>query len=79
MAFGLAEFGCQKSFDEVPSHHGSHDPATQTNNVHVIVLDALPSREVVIDQTGANSRDFVGTDRSTHPTSANSNPALYRA
>jgi hypothetical protein len=79
MAFGLAEFSCQKGFDKVPSHHGSHDAASETNDVHVIVLDALPSREVVVDQTGAYSRNFVGANRSTYPASANSNPAIYCA
>jgi hypothetical protein len=79
VAFRLAEFRCQKSFDKVPSHHGPYDPAPETDNVHVIVLDALPSREMVVDQTGANTRNFVGADGSTHPASANSNPAIYCA
>src|ERR1700723_811564 len=79
VAFGLAELGCQKSLDKVPGHHGPDDPATETNDVHVIVLDPLPSREVIIDQSGSDSRNFVGADRSPHAASANSNPALYRA
>src|ERR1035438_7196697 len=49
VAVSLAEVSCQKSFEKVPGHHGPHDPATETNNVHVIVLDPLPSREVIID------------------------------
>ena len=49
VAFSLAEVSCQKSFDKIPGQHGPHDPATETNNVHVIVLDPLPSREVIID------------------------------
>jgi hypothetical protein len=79
VAFGLAELGGQKSFDKVPGQHGPHDPATETNNIHVIVLDPLPSREVIINQSGADSRNFVGADGSTYPASANSNPALYSA
>jgi hypothetical protein len=74
----LAEFGCEKGLNKVPGDHGPYDPATQTNNVHVIVLDTLPSREVIIDQSSANSRNFVGTDGSTHTASTNRNPALYR-
>src|SRR5215469_3557813 len=78
VAFGLAELSREKSFDKVPGHHGSHDAATQTNDVHVIVLDTLPSREVIIDQSGASSRNLVGTDGSANPAAANRNPTLYR-
>jgi hypothetical protein len=79
VAFGVAELSREKSFDKVPGHHGPHDPAAKTDNVHVIVLDALPSREVIIDQSGVNSRNFVGANGSTDSTPANSNPALNRA
>src|SRR5579872_2108901 len=44
LAFGVTELSCQESFDKVPGHHRPHDPATETNDVHVIVLDSLPSR-----------------------------------
>jgi len=57
-----AELSCQKSFDKVPSFLVPDTPTTETNNVHVIVLDPLPSREVIIDQSGTDSPNFVGAD-----------------
>ena len=62
VTLGLAEFSGQKSLHKVPGHHGPHDPATQTNNVHMIILDSLPSREVIVDQSSADSRNFVDAD-----------------
>ena len=52
--FSLTEPGRQERLDEIPSHRRAHRPATHANNVHVIVLDPLPSREVVVNQPGAD-------------------------
>src|SRR5579872_4547528 len=79
VAFSLTELRRQERFNKVPGHHGPHDPATQTNDVHVIVLDPLPSGKVIIDQTCTDSGNFVDADRSPHSASANSNPAFYLA
>jgi hypothetical protein len=45
----LAEPGMQKCLDEVPGNGRSHSPAAHTNNVHVVVLDTLPGRVMVVD------------------------------
>ena len=63
MSFGLTELGDQEGLDEVQSHRGSHCPATHADNVHVIVLDPLPGREMIVDQRGADASDLVGTAR----------------
>ena len=52
MSLGLAEPGRQKGFHEVPGHRRSHRPAAHAEDVHVIVLDPLSSREVVVNQRG---------------------------
>ena len=63
MSFGLTKFGGQEGLNEVPSHCGSHCAATHAENVHVIVLDALPGREMIVDQRGTDARNLVGTHR----------------
>src|SRR5688572_11111203 len=73
----LAERGSQKRLDEVPGHGRSHRPAAHANNVHVIVLDPLPGREVVVNDGGANARDLVGTDRCADAAAADRHAALY--
>jgi hypothetical protein len=49
VSFGLAEVGGEKRLHEVPSDSWSHGSATHTENIHVIILDTLPRREVVVD------------------------------
>src|SRR5215471_18672963 len=77
MPISLAELGRQECFDEIPGYSRSHGPAAHTNNVHVVILYALPGREVVVDQPGAYARDFVGTDRRAHAATAYRDAALY--
>lgn len=62
MALGLTELSRQKCFDQVPGEGRADSPATQTNNVHVIVFDPLPGREVIADQAGSNAGNPVGAD-----------------
>src|SRR5271166_5142870 len=76
MSFGLTELGGQEGLDEVPSHSRSHCPATHADNVHVIVLDPLPGREMIVDQRGANARNLVGTHRCTHAAAADCHATL---
>ena len=71
MPLGLTEPGRQESLDEIPSYGRSHGPAAHTNDVHVVILDALPGREVVVDQGGADTRNFVGADGGAYAAAAN--------
>jgi hypothetical protein len=50
MPFRLTELGCQEGLDEVPSHGRAHCPAAHADDVHVVVLDPLPGREVIVNQ-----------------------------
>src|SRR5215469_11059843 len=74
---GLTEPGRQEGLDKIPRYSRPHSPAAHTNNVHVVVLDALPGREVVVDQTGADAWNFVRANRRPHPTTADRNAAFY--
>ena len=62
MPLGLTEFGRQESLDEIPGYGRSHGPAAHTDNVHVVVLYTLPGGEVVVDQSGPDARNLVGTN-----------------
>src|SRR5262245_35554492 len=79
MARRLAELGGQERLHEVPGSAWADRAAPETDDVHVIVFDALLGREVIIDQRGPNSRNLVGADRDAHPAATESDPALDRA
>jgi hypothetical protein len=71
MSFGLTEFGSQKGLNEIPSHSRSYRSATHAKDVHMIVFDTLPGREMIVDQRSADAGNLVGTDRRTYPAAAN--------
>ena len=73
----LDEFGRQENLDEIPGYGRSCRPAAHTNNVHVVVLDTLPGREVVVDETSADARNFVGTSRRAHAATRDRDAAFY--
>src|SRR5215472_6834532 len=66
MALTVAEFGCQKSIYQVFGDHRSHHSAANTKNVHVVMLDSLVSRIVVLHQPGPDSRNLVRANRGAH-------------
>jgi hypothetical protein len=76
MAFSLAVLCGQIGLDKIPGYFGSYGPSTHAQNVHMIVFDALPGREVIMDQPGTNSLYFVGADRCAYPATAYSNATL---
>src|SRR5262245_6981351 len=76
VASGLTEIGRQESLDKVPGGGRPDNATAQTYNVHVIILDSLPGREMVEDQTGSRSLNLVGADGCAHTATANSYPAL---
>jgi hypothetical protein len=49
MSVGLTELGGQEGLDEVPSHRRSNCPAAHTEDIHVVVLNSLPGREMIVD------------------------------
>jgi hypothetical protein len=77
MPLGLAEPGSQKCLDQVPGYGRSHGPAAHANDVHVIVLDALPSREMVVHQPSADARNLVGANRRADTATADRHAAFH--
>ena len=76
MSFGPAEFGCQEGLDEVPSHSRPNGPATHAEDVHVIILDPLPGREMIVDQRSADAWNLVGADRRPDAAAADRDAAI---
>src|SRR6267378_6568955 len=75
---GLTELGGQERLEDVPSRVRSDSAAAHTDDVHVVVLNALARGEVVSHQPGADSRNFVRAHRCTDAATANRHPALDR-
>src|SRR5262245_62571915 len=75
---GVAEPCGQKCLHELPGHAWPHSTPTDTDDVHVIILDALFGGKVIVDQGGTNTWHLVGADRSTHPTPADGYAAFDR-
>ena len=75
MALGLTEFSRQESLDQVPGEFRSNDAATQADDVHVIVFDALTGRKVIFDQGGANARYLIGANCRAHAAAADGDSA----
>ena len=66
MACGAAEVRAQKGLDQFQSQCGSNHLSAQTNDIHVVVFDALTGGEDVMDEPGPHAGDFVrGDGRST--------------
>ena len=78
MTLGLTELGPQKCLDEVPGREGSNGTSAHANNVHVVVLDPLPGRVVVVHQPGTDSRYLVCTDRRSDAAAADGYAAFDR-
>jgi hypothetical protein len=76
MSLGVAEVGGQERLDKVPGHGRSDGPAAHANKIHLIILDTLPRREVIVDQPGADAGYFVGTDGSAHAAPADCHATL---
>ena len=76
MPIGLAELGAEKRLDGIPGHRGPDRPSAHTEDVEVIVLDALLRREMIVDERRTNARDLVGTHRRAHAATANRHAAF---
>jgi len=77
MPLGLTELGGQKRLDEIPGHRRPDGSSAHAKDIHVIVLDALPGREMVVDQTGADTLDLVGAHRRANAAAADREAAIH--
>src|SRR5262245_1379923 len=75
----MAELGAQERQDELPSDLEPDGPAAETHHVHVVVLDTLRSRKVVVDQCRVSSGNLVGADGRSDAAAAHRDAALERS
>jgi len=59
VAFGSAEFACEKCLNEISRCGRTNCPATHTDNIHAVILNSLFGREVIMNQSGTNSGNLV--------------------
>src|SRR5690349_5895086 len=74
MARFLAERRVQERVNHVPRERRTDDAAAHADDVHVIVLDALSRREVILHEPGAHAVHFVGADGGIDAAAADRNP-----
>src|SRR6478609_349287 len=79
MPIGLAVLRSQICLHKVPRHSRTHGPATHAEYVHMIIFDTLTGGKMILDESGANARHFVGTNGRADPTAANGQATIYLA
>src|SRR5258708_7656309 len=77
VAFFLGKLGGQECIDKFSGDNKSHHPAADTEDVHIVVLDPLVSRVVVLNQPGADPRNLARTDRRADSAAADSQAAFH--
>ena len=77
MPLGPAVPGGKKRFDEIPGDRGAFGPPAQAEQVQVIVLDPLPSGEMILDERSAHADDLVGADAGADAAAADCDAALH--
>src|SRR5229473_7450160 len=77
VAFFLGEPGGQECIHKFSGDKKTHHPAAYTEDVHVVVLDHLVSRVVVLNQSGSDTRNFVRTHRGADSAAADSQATFH--
>ena len=63
----------------IPGDLNTHDSPSQAEDVHVVVLDPLADRIVVVAQTGPNAFYLIGGHGSPDAAAADNDPAVNLA
>src|SRR5229473_6046322 len=77
VAFFLGKLGGQECIHKFSGDKKTNHPAADTEDVHVVVLDSLVSRVVVLNEPGADPRNLVRTDRRADSAAADSQAAFH--
>lgn len=77
MAFRTAEMRVEKYLHQLPRHRMADHKAAETDEVEIIILDALMRGKALMDQARSDANYFVSGDGGAHPTSANGYAALH--
>jgi hypothetical protein len=56
----------QKGLDQFPGEPRPDHFSAQTEDIHVVIFDALMSGENIMNEPGTHTRNFVRSDGRTH-------------
>lgn len=79
VALRLAEPGAQETQRTIPGHLDSSRSAAEAQDVHIVILDALARREIVVAERRAGAFHFVGGDGGTHTAAAEENTPFHNS
>jgi hypothetical protein len=79
MTWCTAKFGAQKCLYEIPSNLWPDCSPTHTQDIHVVILDTLLGREMIVNETCANAFQFVGAHGGADTAAANRHAPVYFA
>ncbi len=75
MTVFVGVFRIKKGAYQFESDGLTDDPTAHDKHVHVIVLDSLMSRVMIVAETGTHTRNLVRCNGCPHTAAANENPA----
>lgn len=76
MSFCFAESCFKKSLDQLPCVRLSNDARSETEDVHVVILDALMRGKMIVTDRSASARNLVRRDAGADAAAANGNAAF---
>src|SRR6266481_6850180 len=78
MSLCLTKLGCEKRLDQIPRQFRAFDAPAQTDDIEVVVLNALLRRKMILNQTSADAFNFVRTNRCADTAAANRHTTIHR-
>src|ERR1700722_5367026 len=72
-----AELGLEEVLRAIPCDRNTHGPASEADNIHVVVLYPLPGREVILTECRAYAIHLVGSHGGAHTAAAHENASLH--
>ena len=77
MTFRAGESRGEKRLRQFPGEGVTDHEAAKTDQVQIVVLDALMRRKVFMNQAGPNPCHFVRADRCPNPAATNAHAAIH--
>ena len=78
MTLRSGEFCGEKGLQQFPGKSVADHKAAKTDQVQIVVLDALVRRKVFVNQAGPNPRHLVRADRCPNPAATDAHAAFHR-
>src|SRR5215470_8574735 len=77
MSIYAAEPGSKEALRAVPGNRDTDSPASEAEDVQVIILNTLACRKVIVTECGARPSHFIGGHGSTHAAAAHEDSPLH--